>query len=237
VLGNVSVIDEAAGLALAYAILGALIRRDRTGEVDHVQVNLLDTAVYLQSAPLAEFSVTGQMREQTDYSTRFSTVGVFEAADGPVFLAAYFERDWERLCEVFERPDLAKDERFATAERRLANVVAVQAELRAEFARRPRAHWLDVLERSGVMVGAFRSYGDVLAAPQVHANATLESLVISNGEAAFPRPPYRFPAREWVESRPSPALGSSTDEVLGGLGLGAAEIAGLRAQGVLGGAS
>jgi crotonobetainyl-CoA:carnitine CoA-transferase CaiB-like acyl-CoA transferase len=235
VLGNISFIDTAAGLSLAYAILAAVIRRDRTGEVEDVKVNLLDTAVYLQSAPLAEFSVTGKMHKQSNYSRRFATVGVFNAADGALFLAAYFERDWAVLCEVFERPDLAKDERFATAESRLAHTAEVQAELGAEFARRPRAEWLELLDSRRVMVGVFRSYAEVLTDEQLGANATLEQLNTAAGVAVtVPRPPYRFASRQLHDSHPSPALGVDTDDVLRELGVGDKELAKLRANDVIG---
>ena len=235
VLGNVSVIDEAAGLSLAFAVLAAIIKRDRTGEVDDIEVNLFDTAVYLQSAPLAEFSVTGRMHEQAGYSRRFATVGVFDATDGPVFLAAYFERDWQVLCEVFDRPDLAKDERFATAESRLAHLDLVQQELRTEFARRTRAEWLDVLEANRVMVGVFRGYGDVFTAEQTEANRTLERLRTTAGaDVTFVRPPYRFASYELHDSRPSPALGIDTDDVLRDIGLDDEELARLRAAKIIG---
>ncbi|MCU1374278.1 MAG: CoA transferase [Actinomycetia bacterium] len=235
VLGNASFVDEAAGLSLAYAVLAAIIKRDRTGEVDDIEVNLFDTALYLQSAPIAEFSVTGKMHEQADYARRFATVGVFDAADGPLFLAAYFERDWEVLCDVFDRPDLAKDERFATAESRLAHVEVVHDELRRQLGRRPRAEWLEVLEARRVMVGVFRRYEDLVTAEQVEANRTLEQLRTTAGtDVTFPRPPYRFSSRELNDSRPSPALGVDTDDVLRELGLDDEELARLRAAHVIG---
>jgi crotonobetainyl-CoA:carnitine CoA-transferase CaiB-like acyl-CoA transferase len=235
VLGNLSFIDEAAGLSLAYAVLAAIIKRDRTGEVDDIEVNLFDTAVYLQSAPLAEFSVTGKRHEQGNYSRRFATVGVFDAADGPVFLAAYFERDWQVLCEAFERPELAKDERFATAESRLAHVDLVQQELRTELARRPRAEWLALLEAKQVMIGVFRDYAEVVAADQAAANQTFERLRTTAGtDVTLVRPPYRFSSRELHDSRPSPALGVDTDDVLRELGLDDEELARLRAANVIG---
>jgi crotonobetainyl-CoA:carnitine CoA-transferase CaiB-like acyl-CoA transferase len=235
VLGNVSTVDQTAGLAFALAIVAAIVRRDRTGEVDDVEVNLFDTAVYLQSAPLAEFSVTGHMHRQADYSKRFAAVGVFETADHPLFLAAYWEREWDVLCELFARPDLAADPRFATAEARRSHVAEVQGELGREFARRPRVEWLEELDRRGVMAGSFRSYEEVVVDAQVGANATLEHLTTTTGDVvSFPRPPYRFPGNAVVDSHPSPALGADTEAVLRELGLTDDELASLRKQGVIG---
>ena len=64
VLGNLSFIDTASGLSLVAGVLAALLRRATTGEIEHVEACLLNTAVYLQAAPLAEFSFNGTMIDQ-----------------------------------------------------------------------------------------------------------------------------------------------------------------------------
>ena len=86
-LGNLSFVDTAAGLALSNGILAALLERATTGRVQHVEVSLLDTATYLQAAPLAEFSATGVSIDQDSYWNRYATVGLYESADGPIYVA------------------------------------------------------------------------------------------------------------------------------------------------------
>ncbi len=76
IMTNGSFIDATAGLHLLSGILSALMKRERTGEVDHVTVNLLDAALYMESVPFAEFSVTGSVIDPRAYVRRFPTVSV-----------------------------------------------------------------------------------------------------------------------------------------------------------------
>jgi CoA:oxalate CoA-transferase len=234
VLVNTSFIDATAGLQLLAGILAALGKRDRTGQVDHVTVSLLDSALYLESVPLAEYSVTGKTIDPAAYVRRFPTVGVFDAADGPFFLAAYWDTQWEQLCALTGRTDLAADSRYRTAPDRSANATGLRADLSAEFRRRPRDEWIRALGDLEIMAACVNSFADVLTDAQVQANDSFERLQLADGrDVTFVRPAFRF-GEQWQQSSPAPAIGADTAALLARLGVSEEDRRRLQAEGVVG---
>jgi CoA:oxalate CoA-transferase len=233
VLVNTSFIDATAGLQLLAGILAALGKRDRTGQVDHVTVSLLDSALYLESVPLAEYSVTGKTIDPAAYVRRFPTVGVFDAADGPFFLAAYWDTQWEQLCALTGRTDLAADSRYRTAPDRSANATGLRADLSAEFRRRPRDEWIRALGDLEIMAACVNSFADVLTDAQVQANDSFERLQLADGrDVTFVRPAFRF-GEQWQQSSPAPAIGADTAALLARLGVSEEDRRRLQAEGVV----
>jgi CoA:oxalate CoA-transferase len=233
IMANGSFIDATAGLQLASGILAALMKRERSGEVDQVSVTLLDAALYMESVPFAEFSATGNVIDPAAYVQRFPTVAVFQAADGPFFLGAYWNDQWARLCELAGRPELAADERFATKELRSANVARLRAALNDAFARRPRADWVRELNAGDIMAGTANSFPDLLTDEQVRVNDSFEQVRIRDGrEVTFVRPAFRF-AEQWKQSSPAPHIGADTGALLAELGVSADEQDRLLAAGVI----
>jgi crotonobetainyl-CoA:carnitine CoA-transferase CaiB-like acyl-CoA transferase len=215
VMDNVSVIDAAGGLALAQGVLAALMLRERSGIAEHVEVNLLDTAVYLQAALYTEFSATGRTLDQDSFDEMFPTVGTFEAADGPLYIAAYWQRDWATICDLVGRPELVKDARFCDAASRSANRDALREGINAQLKKRPRREWVGELERLGILAGERRNYAEVLADEQVQHNETFESIQLADDRTvSIPRSPVRLGGRPLPGVGAAPALGQHTDSIL-----------------------
>lgn len=234
VLGNTSFVDSASGLALSQAILIALMKRDRSGVVQPVDVCLLDTAVYLQAAPIAEYSVTGTLVDQDAYVARYPAVGVYQAADGPFYLAPYWEHDWQAVCAIIGRPDLPADRRFADRAARGEHAHELRALLRAEFGARPRAEWLAQLEAQGVLAGIVQDYTELLSDPQLAVNQSWEQHTLASGaQPIFPRAPFRFAGQPLTSAHAAPGLGADTGALLDELGIDAGERLRLQAAGVI----
>jgi len=215
VMDNISVIDAAGGLALAQGVLAALMLRERSGITEHVEVNLLDTAVYLQAALYTEFSATGSTLDQDSFDEMFPTVGTFDAADGPLYIAAYWQRDWATICDLLGRPELVEDARFCDAASRSANSSALREAINAELKKRPRCEWVGDLERLGILAGERRSYAEVLADEQVQHNETFESVQLADEKTvSIPRSPIRLGGRPQPGLGAAPALGQDTDSIL-----------------------
>jgi crotonobetainyl-CoA:carnitine CoA-transferase CaiB-like acyl-CoA transferase len=215
VLGSLSFVDQAAGLTLANAVLAALFQRERTGLVEHVEANLLDTAIYLQSAPLLESSVTGNMLDQRKHASRYPMVGSYAAADGPLYVAGYRDPEWVAICEVLGHPELADDPRFATSDQRSTHAELIRELFTEGFATRPRAEWVSALEARGVLAGEIRTHAELLEFSQVAVNGSVERLELRDGrEGAFARLPFRFAGRTPAPSVAAPDVGAHSDEIL-----------------------
>jgi CoA:oxalate CoA-transferase len=207
-LGNLSYVDTTAGLALSHAILAALLNRDRTGQADAIDVNLLDAALYMQSAPLAEFSVTGQVPDQEAYLAKFPLAGLFTANDGQIQLAAYWERDWHALCGIVGRPDLLTDERFGEPHQRRLHAAELRTILEAEFQHQPRRYWVDRLTERGILCGEVRKYDEILSDARIIANQSFEQVETGPAvSATYVRAPFRFNATAAAPTRPAPRAG------------------------------
>src|SRR5690242_19271625 len=90
----------------------------------------------------------------------------FPAADGSLLVACAKESLWGRLCEAIGRADLLEDERFAGFAARDANRDVLVPELKATFARRPVAEWIELLTAAGVPSAPVNDLAAALHDPQ-----------------------------------------------------------------------
>lgn len=232
-IGNLSFVDATAGLSLTVGILAALRDRETTGQVRDVDVSLVDAAIYLQAAPFAEFSTTGAWIDQVSYWKRYATVGVFDTADGPLFVGGYWERDWQVICDFLEHPDLVQDPRFNTAASRTQHAEEVRELISAGFATRSRADVANALEAGGVMAGVARGPTETLEWEQVAANDSFFEEQNADGTSTkYARPAFRLTGSV-VGSRPAPEVGEATRAVLSSVGFSADEIAGMIENGTV----
>ncbi|MDB5681415.1 MAG: CoA transferase [Sphingomonas bacterium] len=234
-LGSLSFVDAAAGLALSGAILASLLKRERTGEVDHVEMNLFEVGMYLQTAPILENSVTGKMLDQTRHASRYPLSGIFAGADGPIYLGMYWDDDFAAFCALAGRPDLGADPRFATASARGDNADELRTAVEAILAEHPRRYWIDGLESRGVMAGEVRTHNELLASDLARFHESVEYLPTSKGATgAFVRAPARVPGRKRADATPAPRVGQDTDTILEIAGIPADARDDLRRRGVVG---
>ena len=165
--------------------------------------------------------------------------GVFETADGLLALAANNDRQFPRLARAIGRPDLVDDPRYRTLNDRLEHAAAFKAELQSAFRQATAAEWEDRLAAADVPAGRVRNLGETMALPQMAAREVMAAYDLPGDVEGKPRriaaPTLGFKAngeRPRAAGSP-PALGQDTDAVLAGLGRSPAEIARLRAAGVI----
>jgi crotonobetainyl-CoA:carnitine CoA-transferase CaiB-like acyl-CoA transferase len=233
-LSSLSFIDGAAGLALTSAIMASIIKRDRTGEVDHIDMNLFDTALYLQSAPILQYSITGEMLDQAAQAGRNPLANIFEAADGPLYMGLYWDPDWGVLCEVAGQPDLANDPDFATAADRSRNVDKLRETVEHLLASRPRRAWIDALEARGLLAGEVRMIDQVLASDQVTRSHAVQYRETSEGvRGAYVAGPALAVGEQPPSTFSAPRVGQDTDAVLELIGVTPETRRDLRDRGVV----
>src|SRR5580658_10382075 len=123
------IVDLATGMSACNAILMALLARDRLGRGQHVEVALIDIAVSMTGFFGMAYLINGVNPGRFGNSPNGSpSVGVYEASDGPFYIACANDRLYRRLVtEVLERPDLVTDPQFATRRARTANKERLRA--------------------------------------------------------------------------------------------------------------
>lgn len=213
---GVPVSDLGAGLYCAIALLAAYIHRERTGVGQYVETSLFEAAVGLSVWETSELWATGDIPRRLGSAHRLSApYQALKTADGHLVVAAITERQWQQLCEVICRPELAGDERFADNAARMAHREELERELEAAFARDRTDAWVARLLAADVPAGPIRNYREVFDDAHTHERAMLlelehpvEGTVNTLG---FPFKMSRTPPR--VRRRP-PLLGEHTEEIL-----------------------
>jgi len=164
------VVDTLTGQTAAFAILAALLRRERSGEGDFLDVAMFDATIAFMASAVVPWLVSGRALERTG-NTGYSgqpTSALFEARDGHrVSLGVVQQHQFELLARLLEQPQWLQDPRFADPETRRANATAMQTELSAVLRTRDGADWEHLLSSAGIPCGMVRDIGEAMSLPQL----------------------------------------------------------------------
>ena len=233
-----SIVDTLTSHYAAEAILAALIARGWTGRGQHIDVSLMDSAVASLSNAAQYQLLTGEDPPRSGNRHQSAVpVGLFETADGCFYMAIAYDRLFQRLCAAIGREELAGDARFATGPARSEYREALYEILGAVFASDTCASWIARLQAAGLPAGPVRSVSETMRSPEVEArNMVREVDHPTGGRLRLVGTPFNFSETPTVPPSAPPLLGQDTDAVLRELlGMDAAEIAALRAEGAIGG--
>jgi crotonobetainyl-CoA:carnitine CoA-transferase CaiB-like acyl-CoA transferase len=227
-------IDYATGLMGAFAVVSALLERERTGEGQRVDVAMLDTAMLLMASLAVSTCATGVSPPPTG-NEAFSgspSSGTYETQDGLIMLAANNERQFQTLCQAIGRTELTEDPRFAAPPARKQNAAALRAEFAAIFQTKTAAEWEAFLDQSRVPGVRVRRMHETLAEPQLAARGLMQPIRLDglDRQVALPSLGFKANGAAVPPTESPPRLGQHTEEVLGALGLNVAK---LRADGVV----
>lgn len=230
-------VDYATGLNGAYAVLAALMERERTGEGQRIDVAMLDSALMLMASHLTQTATTGKA-PKAQGNQAFSGApasGVFATQDGLLALAANNERQFPRLLQTLGREDLGRDPRFADRKARDAHTDAFRAAVAETLMSDTAANWEARMAAADVPAARVRDLGETMASDQVAARGLMATHDVAAISRSVTAPTAGFKANGGAipPDTPPPTLGQDTDVVLAGLGKSADEIAALRAKGVV----
>ena len=204
--------DLGNGFLSAISIIEALYHRARTGEGQKVGTAIMKACLLSASYAFVDADGTPAPRPRLDAMQLglSALYRLYETAEGWLCLACVDDAQWAGLGPALGRPELARDPLFTTAARRATHDGALARILEAVFAQRPAAEWRDLLDDQGVPAEVSSNvFADGPVGPVVGLSDT----------------PARIPG-------PAPRLGQHSREILGSIGLTAAEIDELIASGV-----
>jgi crotonobetainyl-CoA:carnitine CoA-transferase CaiB-like acyl-CoA transferase len=233
--------DPLGGVSAAAALMLGFMQQRKTGCGQHIDLSQVECMMQFAAPAIVEQSATGRTGPRLgNRHPVFVPHGCFPCLgeDQWVTLAVRSDADWQKLCTVMHRPDLAADPALATATGRRKEEDRIEVAIR---------HWttsvrpdlaMVTLQEAGIAAGVARLPADLPADPHLvtigHWQPAvrkfmgphlLPSVAYREGTATMPYPIARL----------APTLGQHNEEVLGGiLGLSAAEIAQLAADGVIG---
>ncbi len=115
VMTNSPIIDRITALHATIGALGALHRRDVTGQGQALDVCLLDTGYTLMEIPIANYLLSGKEPQRNGNSPGgISPCNAYQAKDGWIYILAVPQDMFGRFCKGVGREDLLADERFSS---------------------------------------------------------------------------------------------------------------------------
>jgi formyl-CoA transferase len=227
--------DIASALFAVIGILSALRHRERTGVGQYLDVAMLDATLAVSDMPPFLWSMGAP--ESWAASGKIGICAGFAARDGWFVMAVFREHHFERLAKLVGHPEWVGDPRFATREGWAAQTdPLVRPAVEAWAADKTRLEACEALCALGIVAGPNHGAADLAADPHVAARDMLIEVPRPDGGA-----PLRVVGNPVKLSRVAegpvarfPSLGQHTDAVLRELlDLDDAELAGLRARGVI----
>lgn len=162
------VVDTLTGQTAAFAILSALLRRERSGEGDFIDVAMFDATISFMASAVVPWLVTGRALERTG-NTGYSgqpTSALFKARDGhDISLGVVQQHQFELLAKLLEQPQWLSDPLFRDPDTRRQNAPAVQQALSQVLATRDAAEWEQLLSAAGIPCGMVRDIGQAMTLP------------------------------------------------------------------------
>ena len=231
------VIDQATAIMASHAILTALFARERTGKGQEVHVSILGSALFLQYFNVMNAMVMGQPVPRHERRSTDALRNYYQCQDGKwvCITVSYQMSAWEDFCRAIGHPEMAKDPRFETRERRFENCEELIALLDSVFTTRTQEEWHRLFVEHGIFATRINSSMDLRYDPQVLENDYLVNFDHPIfGRNLIPGYPVHFSETPADTRGRAPEQGEHTDEVLQEIaGYSASEITQFRDDGVV----
>jgi crotonobetainyl-CoA:carnitine CoA-transferase CaiB-like acyl-CoA transferase len=232
---GVPIADLASGLFGAYAVIGALFAREKTGRGQQVDISMLEAAMALEIWETSGYFADGRVAGPLGSAHRVSApYQAFRTADGYITIGATSPANWKSLCTVLGMPQLECDERFAVVASRRERYQELAGLIEIVTLTQTSDHWYRLLETVGVPCGVLYRIDQIVNDPQVQARNFIVDLPHAKaGTVRTTGSPVRLSDTPLRLDHAGPLLGEHTRAVLSRLGVAELEIDDLAENGVL----
>ena len=198
-------------------LLAALDHRRRTGEGQYIDHSQIESSLHFLTPYLLDYQMTARvLTRMGNRDSYMAPHGVYPSRgdDDWVAIAVRDDADWGRLCDVIERPDLARDARYdnlagrLTAQDELDEAVSVWTRTRAP------AEAEAVLQAAGVPAHAVIRASSAVDDPQfTHRGHFVRVPHSLHGESVVEGSRFRL-SRTPARIGAPPAVGEHTEQIL-----------------------
>ena len=228
--------DTIGGITAAFAIASALADHNRS-EPCFLDVSMLEATLATMGWAVSNYLISGrEPSPMGNDNVTASPSGSFKTGKGLLNIAANKQEQFEAVCRVVGREDLATDVRFAERQGRLKHRQELKEILEHELSRRPATEWWTLLIEAGVPAGPVYSVPEALEHPQVRDRGMIAKFPDAPGvgrDIHVVRPGIKINGVAPSVETPPPLLGQHSDEILAELGYQASDIEQLKQQGAV----
>ena len=211
---GVPVFDIMTGMQATVGILAALNHRNSTGEGQHIEVNLLSTALAAMANHSSAYVAGGEVpfRMGNAHPSLFPYEPL-PASDGEIVIVAANNAQFARLAEVLGLAELVRDPRFRESSDRNTNREVLRPLLVEQLRKKTIAEWFGILSGVGVSCGPINTLDEGVALAERLGLRPIVSVGSGSESVPMIRNPIDFsltPARYVLAP---PALGADDDQI------------------------
>lgn len=212
--------DFHAGSQLALGILGALLRREQTGEGDYIEVAMYDCLYPLLSSPVAAWVTESDVPPRTGNQHSGMSIApynAYEVEDGYVTILCVNNAQWSDLLTLMDRSELIGEERFSSVVKRAGHVEEVDAIIEEWLEGKSKDDVIEPLRDAGIPSAPVQTLEEIVTDSHLERRGMLNYLPNQGiGKDTIPVPgmPIKFAKSEPAEVTPAPKVGEHTRETL-----------------------
>lgn len=220
----------------AYGTLAAILWKRQTGQGQHVEANLLKSAMVTAASLLAEQAITGINRTSTgNRSQTAAPADLFKTSDGWIIVQVVGNPMFKRWCRLIGEETWITDERFKSDDSRAAHGELISARMGEWCKGRTTVQALSELEAFRLPAAPLLRAQQVLDHEQVKAIGAMQQVACPGIPSPVPlvTTPVELSATPGAIRSAPPRIGEHTEEILCSIGYSSSEIAALRAKGLV----
>ncbi len=226
-VSEVQVSAVGSGLNALSAISMALFARERTGEGQHLDVNLYATALSMQVTGISALWGCEETK-QKPFGRIAHYYNIYRTADGRYLTVGTIEpKFWQRFCDLIACPELEGRQYDFAHEEELQTIVA------QKIAAKTQAEWLELIGGAEFCVTPVCSLEEALQSELTEQEAMLQEVDSDLGKLRYIGGPVKFSAAQSTIRRRAPKLGEHTLDILQELGYNYNQITALHDEGAI----
>ncbi len=215
-------LDGICSETLAYGTLAALFHRSFTGQGQRVETAMHEVQMSVAPESILEYAATGRVPQRKgNRDDVMAPHGIYPCAgnDDWLAIAVNTNGEWKALCGVLDRPELARDPRYATADARSRNQASLDPLVEAWTRAQVNTEAMVVLQKAGVPSAACQNVIQLLEQdPHLKARDMFVWLDTPGiGHVAVQRLPGDVKGALRCVYTPAPQLGAHNEYVFKGL--------------------
>jgi crotonobetainyl-CoA:carnitine CoA-transferase CaiB-like acyl-CoA transferase len=223
---GVAMVDILTGLYSAVAIQAALLEREKSGMGQRIDMALLDAGVSSLVNVASNFLVSGQVpgRLGNDHPN-IVPYSALSSSDGKLIIAVGNDRQFAKLCELLEIPEVADQETFKTNDARVQNRSQLTGILEERLRLKTVHEWEELFSANNIPCGPINTMEQVFQHPQIDArDMVVEVDHPEAGTVKLVGSPLKLSRTEVRIIQHPPAPGEHTLEILEQIGYSAQKI-------------